>query len=340
MGGDHGCSVVTDGAKLALESGAKISELYLVGQEDEIRSALAKNGCNDPRLKIIPAAEVLTMTDKPSDVLRKKDCSMLKAINLVKNRQADAVISRGNTGGLFYASTVSLRRIEGVRRGAIATVIPTQNSEFVLIDGGANVECKPVHLVQFAVMGAIYAREILGHSNPRIGVLSNGTEDSKGNELTLEAFRLLKQTSLNFIGNVEGHCLFEDRVDVVVCDGFVGNIVLKTIESFAKGMAGWLKQELTKNPKRMLGAVLAQNALRTIKRRMDPEAYGGAPILGLNGNVMKAHGSASERSIMNAIRIASESVHHQINQTIRDDIARANEEIVTENLAAPASATP
>jgi glycerol-3-phosphate acyltransferase PlsX len=152
----------------------------------------------------------------------------------------------------------------------------------------------------------------------------------------LEALRLLKQTDLNFVGNVEGHDLFEDRVDVVICDGFVGNIVLKTIESFAKGMVYWLKEELSKNPKRMLGAMLAQNALRTIKRRMDPEAYGGAPLLGLNGNVMKAHGSAREKSIMNAIRIASESVHHQINQTIRDEIAKVNEQLPAETLNEPA----
>ena len=162
-----------------------------------------------------------------------------------------------------------------------------------------------------------------------MGILSNGTEDNKGNELTLETFKLCQQVNLNFIGNVEGHDLFHDRVDVVVCDGFIGNIVLKTIESFAKGMSAWLKDELTKNPKRMLGAVLAQNALRTIKKRMDPDAYGGAPLLGLNGNVMKAHGSAREKAIMNAIRITSEAIRHQINQVIQDEIAEANARLAT-----------
>jgi len=173
-------------------------------------------------------------------------------------------------------------------------------------------------------MGSVYSREILGCKQPRVGILSNGTEDNKGNELTLGAFKLCQQVNLNFIGNVEGHDLFHDRVDVVICDGFIGNIVLKTIESFAKGMGAWLKEELTKNPKRMLGAVLAKNALRTIKRRMDPDAYGGAPLLGLNGHVMKAHGSARERAIMNAIRITSEAIQHHINDIIKNEIAEAN----------------
>jgi glycerol-3-phosphate acyltransferase PlsX len=333
MGGDHGPAVVIDGVKLALESNANISELFLVGKEEEIKTALRNSNCHDRRIRVIHTDDVITMDDKPMDILRKKkDSSMAKAIGLVKEKAADAIISRGNTGALFTASTVLLRPIEGVKRAAIATVIPTPANEFVLIDAGANVECKPIHLVQFAVMGSVYARDILGYKSPRVGILSNGTEESKGNELTLGAFRLLKQTDLNFIGNVEGHDLFEDKVEVVVCDGFVGNIVLKTVESFAKSMAGWLKDELSKNPKRMLGAMLAQNALRTIKRRMDPEAYGGAPLLGLNGSVMKAHGSARERSIMNAIRIASESVHHHINDTIREEVSCTNQRLPAESL--------
>jgi glycerol-3-phosphate acyltransferase PlsX len=158
-------------------------------------------------------------------------------------------------------------------------------------------------------------------------LLANGTEENKGTELTQQAMKLCRQVEINFVGHVEGHDLFHNRVDVVICDGFVGNIVLKTLESFAKGIFGWLRRELTKNPKRMLGAILARNALKTIKRRMDPDAYGGAPLLGLNGNVMKAHGSASERAIMNAIRVSTETVQHQINQLIREEVARANEAV-------------
>jgi phosphate acyltransferase len=325
MGGDHGIGVVIDGVKQALGAYPAIQELHLVGLENEIQSALKTHACSDRRVVVHHAGEVLTMDDKPMDVLRrKKDCSMARAIGLVRDGKADAIISRGNTGGLIAASTVLLRPIEGVKRGAIATVIPTQHNEFVLLDAGANVECRPLHLAQFAVMGSIYSREILGYKQPRVGILSNGTEDGKGTELTRQAFALTRQLDLNFIGYIEGHDLFENKVEVVVCDGFVGNIVLKTIESLATGMVHWLKDEFSKNPKRMLGALLAKNALRSIKRRMDPDAYGGAPLLGLNGCVLKAHGSAKDRSIMNAIRVANESLQHQINHGIHQEIARAN----------------
>jgi len=328
MGGDHGCGVVAEGVKLALEADAKIKELFLVGNEPEIKAALAQCRCHDRRVRIVHTAEVLSMTDKPTDVLRKKkDCSMAKAVDLVKRGDADAVVSRGNTGGLLTASTVLLRPLPGVERAAIATVIPTPKNEFVLIDAGANIECKPIHLLQFAIMGSVYSRDILGYARPRVGVLSVGTEDSKGNELTLEAFRLCKQANLNFVGNVEGYDLFSNHVEVVVCDGFVGNIVLKTCESMATNLFAWIKQEITKNPKRQIGAYLAQNAFRTIKKRLDPEGYGGAPLLGLNGNVMKAHGSARERAIMNAIRVATESVQHHINETIQREVAEATERL-------------
>jgi glycerol-3-phosphate acyltransferase PlsX len=233
------------------------------------------------------------------------------------------MISPGNTGGIVAASTLKLGTLPGVERPGIATVIPAPENEFVLLDSGANIECKPIHLVQYAVMGHVYSREILGHKKPRVGILSVGTEAIKGNELTLETFRLCEKLPLHFIGNVEGHDLFRNRVDVVICDGFVGNIVLKTCESLARGMLTWLKEELMKNLKRQLGALLAKNAFRAIARRMDPDSYGGAPLLGLNGNVMKAHGSARERAIMNAIRITSETIQHRINRQITEEIAAA-----------------
>jgi phosphate acyltransferase len=338
MGGDHGCEVVIEGVRQALQSNSRITELSLVGNQEEIKSALVKRGLDDKRVRIVHASEVLTMGDKPVEALRrKKDCSILRAVDLLRDGKGDALISPGNTGGLVAASTIRLRNLEGVDRAGIATVIPAQDNEFVLLDSGANVESKPLHFVHYAVMGSVYSRQILGYKNPRVGILSNGTENNKGNELTLEAFRLCKLIDVNFIGNVEGHDLFHNRVDVVVCDGFVGNIVLKTIESFAKGLMGWLQKELTKNPKRILGAILAKNALRTIKRRMDPDAYGGAPLLGLNGHVMKAHGSARERAIMNAIRLSTDAVHNQINQMIRDEIERANERLAAGKMSVPIS---
>jgi glycerol-3-phosphate acyltransferase PlsX len=340
MGGDHGCGVVIEGAKRALESEPKISALYLVGDKAEIHAALPPRGFRDHRVRVVHASEVLTMDDKPSAAVRKKkDSSIVRAVELVHEGKADAVVSPGNTGGIFAAATFRLGRVPGVDRGGIATFIPREEHEFVLLDAGANIECKPVHLAHYAVMGSIYSREILGHKNPRVGILSIGTEDCKGNELTLEAFKLCKQLELNFIGNVEGHDLFKNRVDVVVCDGFVGNIVLKTCESLALAMFSMLKHELTANPRRQLGALLAQNAFRAIRRRMDPEVYGGAPLLGFNGTVLKAHGSARERAIANAIRVCTQNLQHQVDQTIAQEIARANQRLgISEPLPAAVAA--
>lgn len=328
MGGDHGCGVVIEGAKRALEAGIKITALHLVGQETEIHAALAKTGLRDRRVHVVHASEFLTMDDKPASALRKKrDSSISRAVALVHEGKADAVVSLGNTGGIFAAATFKLGRIPGVDRGGIATVIPTPERHFVLLDSGANIECKPVHLAHYAVMGSIYAREVLAYEKPRVGILSIGTEDTKGNELTLEAFRLCKQIDINFIGNIEGHDLFSGKVDVVVCDGFVGNIVLKTCESLAGAIFTMLKGELTQNPKRQFGALLLRNAFRSIKRRLDPELHSGAPLLGFNGAVIKTHGSARERAVMNAIRIAAESVAHHVNDLIAREIALANERI-------------
>jgi phosphate acyltransferase len=338
MGGDHGPGVIVDGVKLALSANPKIDELFLVGREDMARAALNKSHCHDPRIKVIHASEVLEMEDKPVEGLRrKKDCSILRAVELVKDGKADALVSPGNTGGLVAASTIRLRQIEGVDRPGIATVIPAPENEFVLLDSGASVECRPMHLLHFAVMGHVYSRDVLGYRKPRVGILCNGTEPNKGVELTIEACKLCKLVDINFIGNVEGHDLFHNRVDVVICDGFVGNIVLKTIESLARGLVGWMKDEFTRNPKRILGAFLAKNAFRTIKRRMDPDAYGGAQLLGLNGTVMKAHGSAREKAVMNAVRVAVEAVENHINQTIHKEIAEANARVAeAKNHSVPA----
>jgi glycerol-3-phosphate acyltransferase PlsX len=328
MGGDHGIEVVIDGAKQALQAYPHISELHLVGQQAEIDAGLKRVHCADARLRIHHASEVITMEDKPLDaVRRKKDCSMVRAMELVRDGKAEAVISRGNTGALVASATFKLRRLDSVDRPAIATVIPSGQGEFVLIDAGANHECKPVHLVQFAIMGSVYSRDVLGRPKPRVGILSNGSEETKGTDLTREAAKLCRQTDLNFIGYVEGHDLFADHVDVVVTDGFVGNIILKSIESMGKAIIDLLRRELTATPVRKVGAVLAQGALKSIKRRMDPEAYGGAPLLGLNGTVIKAHGSAREKAIMNAIRVAGETIQHKINDTIAREVAQANERL-------------
>lgn len=336
MGGDHGPSVIVEGAVRALQAEKRISTLFLVGHKDSIHGSIP-SGLHDHRLKVVHAGEVLGMEEKPAAaVRRKRDSSIVRAVELVRAGEADAVISPGNTGGIFAAATFKLGRIEGVHRGAIAAVIPNAESEFVLVDAGANIECKPEHLAQFAVMGSIYSREVLRRPNPRVGVLSIGTEDNKGNSLTLEAFRLCKALDINFVGNVEGHDLFENKVEVVVCDGFVGNIVLKTCESLAMAMFGMFKHELRASLRRQLGAYLIQYAFRAIKRRLDPEVAGGAPLLGFVGAVTKAHASARERMITNAIRVTCLNLQHRVNEVIRQEIGLANEKIaaLTKNVPA------
>lgn len=341
MGGDHGPQVVIDGASLGLAENSPLQELCLVGDKPQIEAALQLAQCRDSRIRIVHATEVMTMDDNPLTAVRKKkDCSMARAMDLLKDGQMDAVISPGNTGGLVATASIKLRRLDGVERPAIATIIPTATTPFVLLDGGATPECRPIHLLQFAVMGNVYAREILRYNRPRVGLLSNGTEETKGNEVTREALMLCKQVDLNFVGYVEGHDLFADRVDVVVTDGFVGNIVLKTIESMGKGFTGLLRQALTANALRKLGAALASGAFREIKRKFDPEEHGGAPLLGLNGNVIKVHGSARKGMVKNAIGQTSASVQQKITEQIRAAIAEANQRVahLIEPAAAPSPA--
>ncbi len=324
MGGDHGPTVVVQGAREALATNPRLTELLLVGREDEVSAAIRSTGPADTRLTVVNASEVLSMEDKPVDALRKKkDCSVARAVELVRDGQADAVISPGNTGGLLSAGTLRLRTLEGVSRAAIATVIPAPENEFALLDAGANIECKPWNLAEFAILGSVYMREIGGYKSPRVGILSNGTEDNKGTELTKAAVRICRQLDLNFVGHVEGHDLFNNHVEVVVTDGFTGNIVLKTCESMAKGIFTWLKTELTRNPKRQLGALLARNAFRAIKRRLDSENHGGAPLLGLNGLVFKAHASSREKAVLNAIRVACDAIGHNVNAAILREMAAA-----------------
>lgn len=323
MGGDHGPSVVLEGVRLALDDMPSITEIFLVGNEREINSEQDRLSLRDPRLRILHASEVLTMEDKPLEGIRKKkDASVVRAIDLVRQGMADAVISSGNTGALVAAS-MKLRRLEGVERPVLAARMPSKSGDFVLIDAGANPVCEPLHLAQFAVMGNIYAREILNVLTPRVGILSNGSEASKGNVLTQGAARLCEHLDLNFKGYVEGFDLFNDGVDVAVTDGFTGNVVLKTSESLGYTMMGLIRTEMTRNPMRILGALLLKGAFRNIKRRMDPEIYGGAVLMGLRGNVIKAHGSARPRAIMNAIRVAVESVKHHVPDVILDEIRKS-----------------
>jgi phosphate acyltransferase len=325
MGGDHGCGVVVSGVKMALEAPGNeaIAKLFLVGGETGVKAALRQQGCADPRIELVDASQVLTMEDNPlTAIRRKKDASVVRAVALVAEGKADAVTSLGNTGGLVAAATFGLGRLKFVKRPAIVTIMPTVKGHFVLLDAGANPECEPLHLFQFAVIGSVCAREILGLSSPRVGILSNGSEVFKGTALTRQAAELCRQSDLNFLGYVEGTEIFADRVDVVVTDGFVGNIVLKTSEGLGKTILHILKTELTATPVRKLGALLAQSGFQTLKTKMDPEAHGGARVVGLNGTVVKVHGSASDRVVANALRQVAESASQHLNERIGEAIAR------------------
>jgi len=324
MGGDHGCVVALAGVKLALAADDAISKILLVGRQEDIAVANQQVKIRDPRMEVVHASEVLTMEDKPLEGIRKKkDSSLVRAIDLVRGGQADAVISPGNTGALV-AGSMKLGRLDGVERPAIACRFPSLNQDFILLDAGANATAEPSHLAQFAVMGSAYAKGVLGVDKPRVGILSNGTEETKGTELTRETARLCAKLDLNFIGYVEGFDLFNDGVDVVVCDGFIGNIVLKTAESLSRAIGRMLKAQINENPLRQFGALLAKGAFNGLKRRVDPEVYGGAALLGLNGIVIKAHGSSRERAIASAVRVAAEEIRHDLIHTLTRQIAQAN----------------
>jgi glycerol-3-phosphate acyltransferase PlsX len=244
------------------------------------------------------------------------------ANELVKSGEADAVFSAGHTGAAMSTSLFVLGRVEGVERPAIATFMPTLKGTSIVLDVGANVDCKPNHLLQFAVMGEVYARYFLRNPNPRVGLLSIGEEETKGNELTKEAFKLLTETSLNFIGNVEGRDLMAGKADVIVCDGFIGNVVLKVSEAVAEAIGLFLREDIKKSPIGKLGYLLMRPAFRSLKRRVDYAEYGGAPFVGINGISIISHGRSSDRAIKNAVRVAAELAKSEVNKHIREDIEK------------------
>lgn len=321
MGGDFAPLEIVKGAVEAAK-GLPVEKVVLVGDQVAIKKELDKYPSVSSKIEIFHASEVVGMDEKPAmAVRRKKDSSIGRAIDLVKSGDVDAMVSAGNTGAVVAASALKLRTLEGVERPTIAAVMPTCKRPFVLVDAGANPDCNPRMLKQFAIMGSVYSNLILGQASPIVGLLSIGGEEGKGNEFTKDMFDILESSKLNFRGNVEGHDLFVGDTDVVVCDGFVGNIVLKTSESTAVAIGHWMKQEFKKNPIRCLGSMLLIGALKAMKRKMDPEMYGGAPLLGVNGVCIITHGASTSKAIFHAIRVASESVHNHVNELIIKEIA-------------------
>jgi glycerol-3-phosphate acyltransferase PlsX len=315
MGGDHAPAEVVKGAVLAAAEYAV--EIILVGQEDVVRRELAAAGGTPRNISVFDAREIVTMEDTAlAPLRRKRNSSVRVCANLVAEGKANAFVSAGNTGATWTSARAVMGMIEGVSRPALATVLPSLKGHTLLLDVGANVDAKPNHLREFAVMGHFYAEMLFDIEGPRVGLLSIGEEEGKGNELTKETYRVLKETGLNFIGNAEGRDVFNGNADVVVCDGFIGNVVLKASEALGEFMSTTLRQEMTKTLPRKIGGLLAKSAFVGLKKRMDYSEYGGAPLLGVKGGCIVCHGRSNAKAIKNAIRVARNFAINRIDEKI------------------------
>ncbi|WP_207708970.1 phosphate acyltransferase PlsX [Heliomicrobium undosum] len=320
MGGDHAPGEIVKGA---IEAAEELDlQILLVGRPDAIEPLLAEASASArSRLDIVAASEVIAMDESPATALRKKkDASIVVATRLVKEGRAQALVSAGSTGAQMAASLLGLGRISGIDRPAIATILPTLEGGKLLLDVGANSEAKPRNLLQFAHMGSIYAEKVMGIANPRVALLNIGEEETKGNELVLGAYGMLREAPLRFIGNVEGRDLFFGRADVIVCDGFVGNVVLKFGEGMVSALKTMIKDELKNSRMAQVGAFLATPALRGMGKRLDYAEYGGAPLLGVNGVSIICHGSSKAKAIKNALRVARQGVQQNFIAAIQEHI--------------------
>ncbi len=320
MGADGGPAIVIPGALRAAKSDDLT--LLLAGDSTAIQKELARYDTGGVDIEIVHAAEAVGMTEKPSDVLRrKKNSSIQIACRLVKEGRAEGMVSGGNSGATVACGMFIIGRAPGVSRAAFASILPTLKKPVVLLDVGANVDSKPEHLLQFAVLGEVLAK-VIGSQKPRIGLLSIGEEEGKGNIQVKEAFDLIKASSIPFVGNVEGRDIFTGDVEVVVCDGFVGNVSLKLAEGMALSMHQMLKRELKASLTGRLGALLAQGSLRRFLRHVDYAEYGGAPLLGLQGTAIACHGASSSRAITSAVKMAGQFIRSKANEQIQDALAR------------------
>ena len=329
MGGDNAPGeIVRGGVDAAV--GLEDVKVLLVGVKEQIDAELAKypkevaSATKKGTLEVIHAPDVAEMDESPVTAVRKKkDCSINVAMRLVKEGRADAFVSAGNSGAVATSAILNLGRIKGVQRPAIATILPTRipRRPLLLLDAGANMDCHADWLVQFAIMGSVYSQGVLKRTKPLVGLLSIGTEDCKGNEMTKETFRLLKEVQgIDFRGNVEGHDIFQGQTDVVVCDGFVGNVVLKTSESLAHAVSYFLKRECFRGIFRVLGAVLLKGAFKSLKNQLDPDIYGGAPLLGVPGAVIITHGSSTHKAIYYAVKAGVNAARNDVSGLISSRI--------------------
>ena len=323
MGTDKAPQTELEGAIEAAREGC--ADVLLVGPGDLLGRELARRQVRGLPIEVVHASEAVTMEDAGAKAFRRKrDSSIRVGMRLVRDGKADGMISAGNTGAVMTTAKIVLGSLEGVDRPALAAVFPTSTGKAaVLVDVGANVDCKPHHLEQFAVMGEVYYRVIFGVAHPRVGLLSIGEEDHKGNDLTREAFLLLKQLPLNFVGNVEGRDLYNGRVEVVVCDGFIGNVALKISEGVVEAVSSLLKKALSRNLSAKVGYVLSRKAFQDFKKRVDYSEYGGATLLGVRGVCIICHGGSNSNAIKNAIRVAAEFAEGRVNEKIERELAGA-----------------
>jgi phosphate acyltransferase len=325
MGSDTAPLPEVEGAIQAARAGH--AEVLLVGPQEVLNRELAKRGANGLKIEVVHASEAVTMKDEAAKAFRRKrDSSIRVASRLVRDGKADGLISAGNTGAVMTTAKILLGTLEGVDRPALAQVFPSaQNGKAsVLLDVGANVDCKPLHLEQFAVMGEIYYRVIFGAERPRVGLLSNGSESHKGNEVTREALGRLNELNLNFVGNVEGRDLFNGRVEVIVADGFIGNVALKISEGIVDTVSSLLKESLSSSLSSKMGYLLSRKAFGRMKKRLDYSEYGGAPLLGVKGVCIICHGGSNANAIKNAIRVAAEFSEGRVNEKIERELALAS----------------
>jgi len=323
MGTDNAPGVDVEGAVRAARAFGQ--EIILVGRESDIRAELARHDTAGLPLSVVHAGQVIEMREHPSQAVRAKpDSSMVVGMRLLREGKADAFVSAGNSGGVLAAALASagrVGRIPGVKRPALSTVFPTLQGTSLLLDIGANTDCKPEWLVQFALMGSIYAQRVLGIARPRVGLLANGEEETKGNASVQAAHEALRRMTLNFVGNVEAKDLLQGAADVVVSDGFVGNVAIKTAEGVASMLFTLLRSEIKARPLSALGGMLAKPSFRAVAKRLDYREYGGAPLLGVNGVVIIAHGRSDALAIENAVKVAVGAVEKDLVETIRQDMA-------------------
>ncbi len=321
MGGDKAPKEILSGSFQSLID--INSKIVLIGDEKIIKNELNNCKIDYTRIDILHASEVITNEDKPVEAIkRKKGSSMVMGFQLLKNKEADSFISAGNTGALLAGSLLKIGRIKGIDRPALAPIYPTKKGFSLLIDAGANTECSSKNLRDFAIMGSIYLNSVLNITNPKVGLVSNGTEEGKGNRLVKETFTLLQQSDLNFIGNIEARDIPYGICDVIVCDGFVGNVILKLTEGVASNITIMLKDELTKNPIRKVASLILKNGFKEFKKRLDYTEYGGAPFLGVKHPIIKAHGSSNAKAIKNAIIYSEAFTKNNVIEAIESEIAR------------------